>query len=58
MRLALLLALILLPGCAADRYLTVEQDAEMKEKCTETGCVVVPAHIWRGIVQMLRRGEV
>jgi len=46
--------LALLGACAAPRYLTVEQDAEMRESCESAGCVTVPLPIWQKIEQMLQ----
>lgn len=47
---------ILLPtlaGCATDRFLTQEQDDQMREQC-QLGCKVIPGPIWNQIIQRLR----
>lgn len=37
-----------------ERYLTAEQDAEFREKCAETGCVIIPIPLWMRILQALQ----
>lgn len=51
--LLMLLVLLSALGCAEARYLTKEQDAEMREKCTE-GCVVVPAPLMQEVIRRLQ----
>jgi hypothetical protein len=54
--LALILGLAALTtGCAAERYLTDEQDAKMREICSTAGCEVVPTPLWQQIEIILRR---
>ena len=60
LRIALLLiaavvATAMLAGCAGDRFLTAEQDAEMRANCEPGGCTCVPARQWDQIEQLLRR---
>lgn len=43
-----------LAGCAADRYLTAEQDAEIRATCEAHGCKVVPSPLWEQIEAWLR----
>lgn len=45
---------LFLPGCALDRYLTAEQDEELRQTCEATGCKVVPAPLWEQIEAWLR----
>ena len=54
--LALLLLLALLVGCAQpERYLTQEQDAQMRENCESEGCVVVPEAVFQEMLRRLRQ---
>jgi hypothetical protein len=55
-----LIAVILfsLPGCASERFLTEEQDAEMKASCEEHGCTVIPNPIWFQMREALKRSGV
>ena len=60
MRLAALLVVAALSGCATDRYLTEEQDREMRATC-EDGCVVVAGKAWaqlRKAVKMCGLGDI
>lgn len=52
-----LLLLVLLGGCAAqpDRYLTQEQDAQMRENCEQDGCVVIPDSVFQEMVQRMQQ---
>lgn len=45
----------LLDGCAAERYLTSEEDAEMRRQCAAGGCTCLPTEKWNQIEQLLRR---
>lgn len=49
------LLLVALPGCASGRFLTQEQDDEMRANCAEHGCAVIPTPVWQQIEQVLRR---
>ena len=51
-----LVLLILLGGCAQqpERYLTPEQDAQMRENCQD-GCVVVPESVFQEMVRRMRQ---
>jgi hypothetical protein len=40
-------------GCTTDRYLTKEQDDQMREVCESTGCAVLPADKWETIKKLL-----
>lgn len=44
-----------LAGCAETRYLTKEQDDEMRANCEAHGCKVVPNPVWNQIEQLLRQ---
>ena len=55
LRLATVVLFLIAPGCASDRYLTKEQDEEMRANCEPHSCVVVPAPVWAQIEAMLKR---
>lgn len=43
-----------LVGCAEDRWLTKEEDAEMRAACEPYGgCMLVPNPLWKKIQQLL-----
>lgn len=47
-------ALVNLAGCAEDRYLSKEQDAEMRGLCEQQGgCTVLPTPMWKQIERIL-----
>lgn len=48
------LLVLLLAGCANGRYLTEQEDAEMRKNCEATGCVAVPVPVFNQILQILR----
>lgn len=53
---ALAFAMILTPllyGCAEDRYLSKDEDQEMRETCTPHGCMIIPAPVWKQIERAL-----
>lgn len=50
---ALILCLAL-SGCATERYMTLEQDAEFKANCEQAGCVVVPVPIMMQLLERLK----
>lgn len=50
-----LLLLLMLSGCASDRYLSVKDDADIQEKCEPQGCAIIPLPLWRKIEQLLGR---
>jgi len=55
-----LLLLLLLTGCATDRYLTKEEDAALKQACAPANdCVILRAEQWRLIQEFIaaHRGE-
>ena len=56
MRYVLAFVIMLMPGCATDRYLTAEEDAELRAKCEPHPghCVAVPYPLWKKIEQLLR----
>lgn len=47
------MTILTLAGCS-QRFLTVEQDKEIHEKCKATGCTMVPTPVWREIQQYFR----
>lgn len=43
-----------LSGCAEDRWLTKEEDAEMRATCEPVGgCAVIPNPVWKQIERAL-----
>ena len=52
---AVLIAALLI-GCAAapERYLSLEEDAELRAKCEGQNCVVVPASVLQQLLQQIR----
>lgn len=50
---ARLLLILLLSGCASDRYLTKDQDDEMRRSCEPEGCAIVPNPLWKQIEYLL-----
>lgn len=44
-----------LSGCAAERFMTQEQDDEMRANCSEHGCTVIPNPVWQQIEAILKR---
>ena len=54
MRYVLAFLIILMPGCASDRYLTAAEDAELRAKCEKHDCAIVPMPLWRQIEQLIR----
>lgn len=46
-------------GCTStppyERYMTDEQDAEMRESCEPHGCTVIPNPIWFQMREILKR---
>ena len=51
---AAILAALLLRGCASERYLSLEEDAELRAKCEGQNCVVVPASVLQQLLQQIR----
>lgn len=49
-----LLLLLLLTGCASDRYFTAEEDQKARETCEATGCVIVPIPLMTELLKRLR----
>lgn len=52
----LLFAILFFVGCSSTRYLTAEQDAEMREICEKPenhGCAVVPGRVWEYVQKMM-----
>jgi hypothetical protein len=55
--IAIGMLLLSLGGCAEDRWLTKEEDAELREKCEATGCAMVPMPMWDQIKRILGISE-
>jgi hypothetical protein len=51
----LIAALFSCAGCSSNRYLTEEQDAELRAGCEEHGCTIIPNPIWFQIREILKR---
>lgn len=55
----LLLVMVLLAGCAtppapSSRYLTEQQDRELREACEQPGgCMIIPYPLWEEIKRLL-----
>lgn len=51
-----LILVLLLAGCATtpERFLTKEQDDEMRKVC-ESGCITVPVSVWQQIEQFFQQ---
>ena len=49
-----LLLVLLLSGCATQRYLSEEEDQQMREACDKTGCVTMPVPVFQELLK--RRG--
>jgi hypothetical protein len=45
---------LLVSGCASERYLTAEQDAEFRTNCEPNGCTVLPNPVWQRIEMILQ----
>jgi hypothetical protein len=54
MRYILAFMIILMPACASDRYLTADEDAELRAKCEPATCAVIPMPLWIQIEQFIR----
>ena len=57
-KLYLLCVLFSIAGCASqpERWLTAEEDADLRAKCEpHGGCVAVPNPVWQQIEMLLRR---
>lgn len=54
--LVLLAAIVVLGSCAApeQRWLTKEEDADLKAKCEHQNCVVIPAGVLQQLMERLR----
>lgn len=48
------LLLMLLSGCATDRYFTAEEDAKARETCEATGCAIVPIPLLRQLLDRIK----
>lgn len=49
-----LVLLLLLCGCAQDRYLSAEEDQKMREACETAGCITMPVPVFQELLK--RRG--
>jgi hypothetical protein len=52
MKLSVFALVFLVSACAENRYLTKEQDAQIKEACEAQGCVMVPVPVWQKIQEI------
>lgn len=54
-RVLLAFLIILMPACASDRWLTVEEDADLRARCEpHGGCTAIPTPIWLKIEMLLK----
>lgn len=44
---------LLLTGCASERYLTAQEDADLRKACEERGCVIIPSDLWGQVKRLL-----
>ena len=50
-----LAAVLITASCATEeRYLTLEEDQALQEKCEADGCVVVPIPLFKQIIEALK----
>jgi hypothetical protein len=56
-----IILVLMLAGCAAadpppvqERFLSQDQDEEIRGRCAVTGCAIVPMPVWRDILKRLR----
>jgi hypothetical protein len=50
---ARLLLCLMLTGCASDRYLSEQEDADMRKACEAQGCTIVPTPLWEQLKRAL-----
>lgn len=50
-----MIALASILGCATERYLSEEQDAQFKAMCEKDGCQVIPSPAWERIEYILKQ---
>ena len=52
-----LILLLVMGGCSSppERYLTAEQDAQMRQNCEQDGCVVIPETVFQEMVRRMRQ---
>jgi hypothetical protein len=55
---ARLLLCLLLAGCASERYLSAEEDADMRKACETHGCTIVPTPLWDQLKRALGITEI
>ena len=46
---------VVLSGCAEQRFLTKEQDEQFREQCADHGCTLIPTPQWEMIEKVLQR---
>ena len=49
----------ILGGCASERYLSEQEDAQMRKMCEDKangGCAVIPGNTWKAIQQLFGGG--
>lgn len=48
-----IVSLCFLTGCASERYLTAEEDANMRKACEKVGCTIIPTPLWDQVKKIL-----
>lgn len=54
----LLISILALSGCASERYLTAEEDAQMKADCEAKGCTIVHNDVMQAILKRLQETRI
>lgn len=53
MKLATIVLILSMAGCASTRYLSEDEDAKMKAMCEAPGgCAVIPGDVWKQIQKL------
>ncbi len=58
-KLATLVLILSMAGCASERYLSEEEDSKMRSMCEDKangGCAVIPGNTWKAIQQLFGGG--
>lgn len=51
--LSLVAAVVIFAGCTP-RYLTAEQEEQIRKQCEPAGCRIIPLPLWRDIIETIR----
>ena len=58
-KLATFVLILSMAGCASERYLNEQEDAQMRKMCEDKangGCAVIPGNTWKAIQQLFGGG--